>query len=357
MSEPPRLPFASSLDLAFACPASAALAKVYDAVGEPAIRGNVFHKFCEDSRLVGRDEALKAVPSEYSWWINQCAIDRIFAGLNDVLLERAFAIDVEARIARLLPKAEHWQYRGEPTEFLGICDLWAIDAAGMPVVGDHKTGRKLDRPSQLSQMKFFAAAAYLMRDKPSFVEARIHYIEPDGNVAIETELVSADECEKFITTLVNLRRKIVTAHEAVISGRAPTVSVGEHCRFAKCYASCPAKIPLLTKTLPEVDAILEQLEMMTPAAIGWAYMKVKELKAHIERLEDVAEEAAKMSSEPLPLPNGKVLKFVEQRGKKTLNQSKLIQLAKSKGAADADIAACYSANFFTAARQVKQTGA
>lgn len=341
------LPWASALDAAIACAASAVLPKIREPAGEPAERGVKCHSFLEDVPVIGRDTALAKVPEEYRYWCSQIDTGRLYGGLQHVDCERVYAIDVVAGTARLLEKSNDNNYAIEPDEFPGRCDVVAFLNDGTPVVADHKTGKELGKLSDLYQLRFFALALHLLTGRP-FIEIRVNYVEPDGAVRIVLERLGPSDHDETLTTLRNLRVRLLRVHEQLQRGETPSVTTGDQCHFCKAYATCPAKLPLLKSVLPDLEELSDQIDMMTPTAIAAAWTKTREVASLLERVKAVVDEATKrvIGTTGIPMGDNQVLRWVESSSKQ-LNQSKLIALAKDKGAADEAIAACYTTNRFS----------
>ena len=341
------MPWASGLDPTLKCPASAVLPKVREPSGPEAERGVVIHKFLENVIALGRDKALELVPADYRVECAMVDVDALLAGLSNIRCEETWVVDVLANTARLDDGAE-------PTdaEFRGRFDLIATNTEGVPVGADYKTGRDLGDIMQLYQLRLLGLALHLATGQP-WVEIRAKYIEPDGAVRIKSELLGPSDHDETLKTLRGLRAKILKAAEQYAQHGAAgvAVSTGDHCRFCKCIHQCPSKMQFIARTLPDLEFVSDSIDILDPAAIGIAWTKLREVKDLLARVEPVINEMTKRVA-PVPLPNGKVLKFVDKTTK-ALNHSRLIQLAKNKGAADDEIAKCYTSNRFQVGIQTK----
>lgn len=330
------LPTASRLDDALCCPASCVLPHEITPSGEPAIRGNIAHKFLEDIGDGKKHvEAFWDVPEEYREWIAAIDTVSLFAGLQRRAVEVPYAIDVTTEKVRRLRRSGHRSYAGrKDTEFVGTVDVVAI-RNGRPVVRDYKTGSNLGDPSTKMQLKFAALAVHLETGLED-VDAEFVYVREDGSYTVESTTFGVIDHTDTMMALGMLRERIVEAYDDVSAGRLPTVNSGSHCRFCPAYMSCPAKIGMLNQAMG-----LDDMDVVDVAAVWRAY---EAAKIAVDRLKPILNEHIERYG--IELDERTIIKMFTS-SKRAMGVGKLTNLARKLGATDDDIERCWTTTSFS----------
>lgn len=296
-----RLPTASALQRAFACPASEALPQSRS-TSEYAERGTKAHVFIEEARKVGRELALAQVDDEMRTFCEAIPLDQLPAGGSH---EVALAWNYETDTARALAGEGHRDYHAAlPTEFVGTADYVGVDGDAVVVV-DWKTGhRSLGPAGESWQLRMLALAASRLTGKDA---ARVAYffLREDGTVA--PSWASFDAID-----LAEVRDELYDLAVYVLPGSAAAVPVeGEWCDYCPAWMSCPAKVAL-ARAIGDgtaLEGVEQKVEAMTAAQLGEVYVKLERVLDLAERVKDAARRRAAMCD--VPLGDGRVLGTVQ----------------------------------------------
>ncbi len=293
-----RLPTASALDRAIACPASCVLPASYT-TGADAETGTAIHEFVAAARAgaEAREAALAAIADDDVR--DRCeAIDlsRIPAGAeSEVALAWDDVSDCAVRLAvpraRAYPATDAWYGTADLVGRLPDRRVW---------VADLKSGRA-PRAADSMQLKMLALAAARLTGASEAVVAMVS-IRHDGRLAWDQADLDAWQLEETAAALRDLRRRIADAADA----HPPATRAGSHCRYCPAVPYCPAQTALVrhfaTLDLETIDARIAE---MTTDEAGQLYERVEMVLAVAERAKSVLRDRA--AREPLPLPDGRVL--------------------------------------------------
>lgn len=306
-----RLPTASSLALAAACPASHALPWAREVSGAMS-RGTAVHKFLERLPEVGRERALEEVPEEHR---EICAaIDP--AQVPDGAREVAYAW--HAVTGEVVPLGAGWnrQYTRaivaagrDPAEpwIYGTAD---VEAYG-PEVDDYKVtdnaydeASLLRRPGEAPQLRFLGLCVGRRSSAGGVTVAHLR-VASDGKIWRDAAHLSRFDLAVVEEELGATVRAVRAAGAQVAAGRAPDVTPGDHCKLCPAAAGCPATTALARQVarLVGADARLLGREQ---AAAAWAFLGRVEAWAKLLRAE--IQRAARCA--PIPLPDGQELREV-----------------------------------------------
>lgn len=298
-----RLPSASQLDRAVACPASLTLPVIEQPKSDVATRGIVLHKFMEVARTPeARATALAAIADEETRSIAE-AID-VSVVPEGAEAEVAFGWDPATDTGRRYDITD----RGYPDDGLvhGTADLVFTDGDDHVVhVWDFKTGRIAVSPDTW-QLKFLALAACRFSGA---TQARVSIMQLgfSGKWFQATEEYGPWDLDEFAATLQQLPARAATA----------SFSPGDHCRYCPSIAYCPAQSALArsivqTSELPVAQDLPGAVMALTLEQAGELWPKVQRAEALIESIKDALKTRARQ--QPLPLPDGREVKEItEQR--------------------------------------------
>lgn len=303
------LPSASALDRVFHCQAS----EVYPhsrSTSEYAALGTAVHDFIEQVSVVGRVDALEAIPADapHRAFCEALPLDKLPAGGDH---EVAIAWNHETNTARLLPKGEHRDYSDvSPLEFVGTVDY--VGRNGAAVVGDWKTGFRLLGPARDSrQLRFGALAAARLT---GIDDAKVFYafLREDGSVAFSWATFDAFDLAEIADEMRQLAAQLRAIHTVKANLDAEVQPhQGNWCDYCPAFNACPAKMQL-ARAIGNGSALAtipERIEEMTETELATAY-------AAIERYDDVAERVRKAirqraAMQPVDLGDGRVLGSVD----------------------------------------------
>ena len=315
-----------------ACPGSLYLQAV-SRTSEDAERGNGGHKFLElVADGIPKHLALEAIAPEYR---DECAaidLDATFSGLVSLRPEVAYAIDVRDGSVRLLGSRLARAYVCGEYEVPGTVDLVATDVmSDVPVAVDWKTGfADVPHPSVNLQVGF-AAYCVAAESGAGEVEGRIAYHRGGGVPRVERHRFDSWELDGFLERLQRIHAAALEAR-----GRQTTLRPGEHCRYCPALASCDAQTGLARDMLPVLAETQRRLTMLTPEQAGEAWQKLRAIKQLADHVEEGLKAMARQ--QPLPLPNGQVLKETRSHAV-SFNKSTALALLRERGVTDAEIAA------------------
>lgn len=333
-----RLPTASSLDLAAACPASHVLPQIRTTT-EAMLRGTAVHHFLEQMPQVGRDRALAEVPDEHRALCE--AIDPAEVPEGD--REIAYAWNVDTGEVRRLGHIEHRAYpRLEGRWIFGTADVVSVDhgsfvcpecgpcvaadedgccaTCGVDIVSTPPSVQVLDykvtdvphdeqgllNPTRRS-LQLRVLALMVMRHFNAEAERR----GGEGVEVVESahlRVTSSGRIEPDRATLGFFDWPVIEEEVRQVLSRVQAehaeATPGPHCGLCPCIARCPATTALIST----VGQMNPEPEDWTDPGIAWLWLQqaealVRALRAELMRRAAVA---------PIPLPDGSVLASVEE---------------------------------------------
>lgn len=342
---------ASGIDRMLACPASVVLPRAYRSTTYSEA-GNAKHSYVR-AVLAGSSvsDAIGAVDPEYRETCRRIDWEKLTGDLepSTIQSEVAYAIDVKRRTARFLGVNIARDYVGaakrtgtplNDDEVTGSLDIEGLRYSdGFAVIRDMKTGfMDVPKPATNGQSLFFAAVKQMMG--VSDVLSEIAKIKDDGSVWLDGQTLTSWETDPFLDALAEGLERARRAKRVYLAGGPLNVSEGPWCEWCSAFDACPAKNALVKSLLTTLDGYdLADLPHVAPADAGRAYVELTDRVLPVaERMVSVLRERAKF--EALPVSDGKELREVAFDVDR-LQTEALLELARAKGATDAEIADCY----------------
>lgn len=331
-------PTASALERVLECSSSHVLPAVYDS-SEYAERGVEIARFIRSIIGGGSVEAaLSLVREEWRDTCRHLQWKKIVGDLSNVRGEVAYALDTANDGVRELGINIGRRYPLlTATEIGGTDDIEGERLDDVPVVIDVKTGQDVTACQDNPQIKFFCHIKQLLTGANE-VEGRIAYVREDGAVTLDCHTFTAFDLECFGDDLAELVTRVADARRRLALGEALPVNSGSWCRYCPAMAACPKYTALAKAMVPELDAIAERLQAMTPEQQGIAFTKAKDIERLLESVLTSLKEIAKQS--PIPLPNDKLVKEI-RFPREDFSQKSALELLRAKGATAEEIAKVY----------------
>jgi hypothetical protein len=362
---------ASGLERLDGCPASGALPVRALTTGDAAERGNEIHGYLEimlpTPPLMALEHALAKVPDE---WRPACAgIDLAAqrAGLEEIQTEVAFLLDVEteavtrlgAHLDRAYPDCGQWQVPG-------TIDLVGLRASGRLVVRDYKTGQRVTATRDNLQMLFAATVVSLYYDV-SEVDAELTYVHEDGSTWTDLYTFTAMDlvgaCDRIRGILLGVED---ARAELAVAGALPVYPSEKRCKYCPAFISCPAQTALARSLLPDLTMLAgpnqpAKVKDLQPAVRAYFAElsdedagRAWEVRTKAKRLLEAIDEAlkARARKQGIPLPSGKRVVALESK-RKVASFDLAEKLLRTKGASEAEIAACHVEITVVSAREIR----
>jgi hypothetical protein len=320
---------ASSLDRVMACPTSAALPQATSVGAAPAEAGNVTHAFAEAVRAkaeqYARGEAYdvalarardELIPAEGAEGFDLCAavpFDQIPRGAES---EVTLAWDPETDTGRVLGRNLGRDYSGaRPGEILGTADLLGQMLAKRAVyVPDFKTGKAVTGGAAGTwQLRLLALAAARATGLRAAV-VQLIYLRADGRAYVDRAEFDAFDLANFAAELRELPRRVAASELQLERERVPHVVEGPHCRYCPALPACPAKREMMRalvvnmESAPSDELVRARVATLTVEQKAQGYVRLELAEMFLRRLREAYESSARQ--EPLPLPDGRVLREV-----------------------------------------------
>lgn len=203
---------------------------------------------------------------------------------------------------------------------------------GAPWMRDMKFGNYAD----IWQLRV-NAMALAKKHNASEVDTGFVFIDPaTGEHYEEPHTLFVSDLDDYAATLARAWDKAEELEPKLAAGESlPTVE-GSHCSYCGAYPHCPSKMKLVRGLLPELVEVEASVIAMTPEQRGRAWAKYQEAKRLLERVKDALEGIAEV--QPIPLPNGKVLRMLRTKGWAYYDRDATTALLKQHGATDEEIA-------------------
>ena len=274
-----KLPTASGLDRAIACPASVTLPQA-PSTGAAAGAGSAIHAYLADPA-----HDLLSVPDEHRAACDAVDLSVLPAGA-EWGHEVALAWDADTGRARELGRDLGRRYpETAESEYVGTADVIGLTPKGVHVY-DYKTGwGALPHPAENRQLRFLALAAARAygRDSARVALIRLH----DGVPRYQWADLDALDLD---LTAAELRQ----ARGAWVPG-AP-INQGDHCTYCPAFDACPAKLALFRQAV-DMPAITGE----NAAAV---YVRAEAVAQVLGRVRAALEMRAR--EHPIELPDGRV---------------------------------------------------
>ncbi len=323
----PRLPTASGLTRALACPTSCVLPQVTAPPSPWAEDGRALHLYVErltkgDSPEAAAEQLPEALrTTALSLDVDGWPLD-VRAGWQS---EAAVSYGLSTGTARMLDAAGR-SYGVQPVGVLtGTADLVRVHD-GVVWVVDVKTGRGwLPKPSESGQLRFLALALATVHDVDAAQVGHLRVDTSSGRAWLDVEPLDALE-------LATVREQLLEAQDAVQAGTVAPKE-GPWCRYCPAFPVCPAKAALVTGMMdvPVLDA--------NTAAAAW--QRIRDTRAVLDRVEAAVREYA--AREPVRLTDGWELAEFETSRESLDGERVWVALSAAYGPAVADAAVELSA--------------
>lgn len=317
-----RLPTASAIGRAIACPGSEALPHVAETT-EWNTSGNVVDRYVVRARAIGTELALAELDDAGRELCAGLDVSTIPAGAEPQV---AVAWDPTTGEAERLHLDGHRAYPDDG-RYYGTFDLVGLLDDETVFYDDLKWGN----PEPAAASWQLRAGAVFLTALTGAAAARPGHLRVGWNGKLRPERVFYDAIaiEEFEERLVALVGEIATVRAAYDAGEFVPLHVGPWCKYCPARRACPAKaaeirtatggdlVPLVRPVaelveLPEKAAVQvarqmvrAQMSALTPAELGVAYQKIKAASRYLEGALSAIRELAE--TEPVPLPNGRAL--------------------------------------------------
>jgi hypothetical protein len=333
-------PSASSCEQLVHCPASHALPQ-REHHNAKNMRGTEHHEVLA-GKINGRvpkapEKAQKAVS-------DLKIIETVCDGVESLVAEPAYAVDVKSKTARLLGVDLNRQY-GDlgKYEIPTTLDVKGIKN-GLPWFNDWKFGSHSTQYQLLVQA--MAVSFSQEAGRPSFVEGGVTYIDLDSRQFYS-------EFEKFyLSDLDDAADALVAAIDArdvlaaeFASGAIVKTVEGPWCQYCPALPYCPSRAAMV-KQLVSITGLLHELR---PDEKAYVHFKLKELEDMVETARDTMKnmlldeyetaknEGALSYGWPSPKNAKKHLTIFEKPGWKYFDRDATYQLLKTLGASKEQI--------------------
>jgi hypothetical protein len=290
-----RLPTASGLTRALACPTSCVLPQVTAPPSPWSDSGRQLHRYVE-LLAKGKTEAEAAAELPEAIRAEALSLD-VDAWPLDVRAgwrsEVAVRYDLDTDDAQMIDASNRSYGAGLRQHLYGTADLVRVHN-GVVYVVDFKTGRGwLPKPSESGQLRFLALALARVFAADSAEVGHLRLTD-SGRAWLDIEPLDALE-------LATVREQLLDARDAV-ERETVTPKEGPWCRYCPAFACCPAKAALACASV-DMDGPLTR----DTAAAAWR--RIKDVRAVLDRMEQAVREFA--AREPVPLGDGWELAEVE----------------------------------------------
>lgn len=298
----------SKLYLAELCPGSHALPHQRES-SAAANTGTKGHSFLERVLLGDLEGARELAPDELKDRLDGIDLKRLVElfGTFEPNVEQAFAYNPREDQARVLGERMERDYsKVTSDEIAGTADGWSGDSS-WAVVADWKFGRSyVAHPRENWQVKFFVVSISRITGA-EVVRGIIGKVDEDGGTKFFFEDFDTMAIDAIAHGIRRIEQRVRASQMAVEDGRRPELVVGEHCGYCPARWACPA----IADAGQQLVALEARAAALTPEAAGFAYLQVQAVMKAGEAVKKVLLSRAK--AEPLPLPNGKVLKIFPER--------------------------------------------
>lgn len=308
-----------------------------------AQEGTDLHALMEDERHDEHPRTLAAWQA-FTAWVEAEGYTLHEAGRD--YRERAYALDVDTRQARVLRGVGHRDYSdARANEIAGTADLVAelVNADGLVTcVVDWKFGAE-PVEADSAQMRTLAAMVCLAQDGDTLGELPgvltvIVQSPPDGRAVVRANSYSRADLLAHVEAL----------GEAFNDAREGTMLLqrGPECRYCPAAGSCPTQLAALSVIVSPGGP-----GPITTERAGLIWAELRQAKKRLEAIEDACKALA-AEGDGLPLPGGKRL-VVVQRTRSSVDAKALEAVARGHGASDGEIAACAKVSTYTTTQEVK----
>jgi hypothetical protein len=316
-----KLPTASSLHRALACPASAVLPRAPSTTSEAAERGTAIHAYLEEWAQRG---ARPVAPPEYADTCHGIDLPAILAGRTICEVEAAYAFDVATGRARLIGYSLGRDYGPlSPTEIVGTADLVLIDSEGRGVILDWKTGQPQASAAVNPQLALLALCLSRYRGDPEVV-VELVYLGEEGGHKVDRAVLDSLDLDSFAAQL----------REAVALWRSPEaaqrVNPGEWCKYCDSKRVCPAWTSLAREFAAGPSLTPGAIAALAPADVGRVIPKIRAYRKLLDEIEAQVNDYTRHHG-AVPLENGNRYGWQEVEDSTLLPEQTLAVVAERFG--------------------------
>jgi hypothetical protein len=292
---------ASSVPLAMKCHASHALPQVNTTNGASK-RGTYLHQYIADALTIGHKRALERLPEEYREECSEGFDLDVLRGISpnaEIKPELAIGWNLDTDQGRIIGSMLDRHYDAQEGELCGTADLFIRQGDRLSII-DWKSGVSYD----WWQLQTLAVLAY----KATGVSDITMTIVRLGEKPMHRDCDLLD-LDGWAEEIKHVAAQIINAFIQIQAGQAPNVSAGEWCQYCPALRACPR-----TALVRYVSTDLEpykDTQGLTLDQVGKAWAFIQNAKQAIAVIEEDIKAIAKQ--ELIPLPDGKVLKMVEQQ--------------------------------------------
>jgi hypothetical protein len=314
-----RLPTASALDRALACPGSTALPQRRHTSSDTEW-GTVAHRFLDRAHAVGREKALGEIedPDQQA----RCAAIDFVAIPDGASSEVSLAYDIDDDSAERIDLAAPRAY-SDDGRIYGTADRVGI-RDGRVFVADFKTGAMKVRAHAAMQLRFLALAAARWC---GLEEAHVQmlYLGHDGRWYADRADLDALDLDATRAELLAMRAGFTEARRVVAAGGLPQLLPGLHCEHCAAAPECPAQErqqrALVAVAPPDPADLMEWIAGMPELQAGELVERAIVVAKLATRVREAAN-ARVVSSGDLPLPSGRTLRRVRYGAPKMDDEAK-----------------------------------
>lgn len=241
----------------------------------------------------------------------RCVGDGVVVGV-----ERTYALHVKTGAVRHLGDRLNRQYDAagrKDDEVVCTVDLVVRLSGGMLRIIDWKSRERVTDVLENWQMRIGTMGATGCEDMGAAEDAEmiLGYLD-DGEM--DTCTVDYMTVSAWWSDLFALRDRLARHSDT------HQIHEGSWCKYCPAMVSCPAKTQLALAMIGELN-VAGQISELSDEQCGRVWEKARSAKDIVERVIDAVKERARTS--PVPLPNGKRLVLVEQRGRETLDRDEV----------------------------------
>lgn len=299
-----RLPTASALDRASACPGSTALPQRRHTSSDTEW-GTIAHRFLDRAHAVGREKALGEIedPDQQA----RCAAIDLVAIPDGASSEVSLAYDIDDDSVERIDLAAPRAY-SDDGRIYGTADRVGI-RDGRVFVADFKTGAMKVRAHAAMQLRFLALAAARWC---GLEEAHVQmlYLGHDGRWYADRADLDALDLDATRAELLAMRAGVMEARRVLAAGGLPQLLPGLHCEHCAAAPECPAQErqqrDLVAVTPPEPTDLTAWIAGMSEIQAGDLVERAIVVAKLAARVREAAN-ARVIASGDLPLPSGRRL--------------------------------------------------
>ena len=354
-----KMPSASQLYRAIACPASYALPQRPNVSSSSALRGTEIHSFLANQ--VDPTQGVLELSEETAEYVQRLDISSVLAGREVYAAEVTFLYNPKTQRASQNSKEVVVDYRNSQEFIGGTADLILKEPSDRWVILDWKTGTEVEHPSQNKQLLFFAECLRSIYGPDIEVAGEIAFLDPiSGKVTVVRAELPHASIDAFVVDLIEALATMRDAELALASGQAIEfgLQTGPQCKYCPAYNLCPKQRhiahALAAGSTQGLVPMRGSVMMMAPKEAGRAWVRLKELRQLMALVE--YELRCYAEDMPIELPNGSKI-VVKQRKRESLDAGIAREVLEERGGAQlASLASSYSVSKASIKRGLKEVG-